>query len=98
MEKVIFHHGIDEKKAHSDTRVVRNTDWRTAPWYSTSQVWSWDDGACDAIVVVTGELGNVRGYTVIRMGTRVEVVEGSLDSTMRAFGYEPKDYVIRGES
>lgn len=91
MEKVIFHHGDDENKADMRTVLARHTDpW--IRWGVTTQVWSWDDGACDAIVV----LYRTSSWVIIRMGSRVEMVEGCLDSAMRAFGYERKDYVIRG--
>lgn len=87
------HHGNDETKVHSDTLLVRNTDYRTAPWYSTTQVWSWEGG--DAIVVVVGDIRNSYAVVVLRIGDKVHVVEqASLCSAMDAFGLDSKSYKI----
>lgn len=90
----LIHHGDNEINASELTRQVRWGDPRTYKWLSTTQVWSWGNGRCDAIVVMTGSVGNATAYVVIRMGKRVEVVEGSLNSAMSAFGFDPKRYRI----
>ncbi len=91
--KTLNHHGDNESKVHSDTQLVRRTDWRTAPWYSTTQVWSWDGG--DAIVVMTGRLGNAKAVVVLRVGDKVHVVEdASLNSAMMAFGINTTGWKI----
>ena len=89
--KNLYHHGYDANKASKLTQEARWTSHQTAMWISTTQVWSWDGG--DAIVVATGHLPYATTHVVIRIGDKVTVMEGSLNTAMLAHGIDPKEYV-----
>lgn len=82
--------GYDE--LHADTKAVRWEDARTSGWLTTSTCFAWKGG--EAVGVVTGHHPNVRCYTIIRLGKKVSVVEGSLRDAMRAFGLDEKKYTV----
>jgi hypothetical protein len=95
-KKPLIHHGYDQSKASKLTFEARWSDPRTSPWYSTTQVWSWEGG--DAIVVVTGHFPRATNYVVLRVGNQVHFVEGvGVAKAMAAFGFDPKDYYITTE-
>lgn len=94
--KILVHLGADAGRADKRTQAVRYSDPRTCRSLSTTQVWSWNAGECDAIVVVTNKAGEPpQGHTVIRMGDTVSVIQGSVKDAMDAFRYH--GYVVMGE-
>ena len=93
LKKPLIHHGIDESKVAELTKNERWIDPRTSHWSSTTQVWSWEGG--DAIVVLTGCIGEAMNYVVMRLGDKVHLVAGTgLAGAMRAFGIDLNDYFI----
>jgi hypothetical protein len=90
--KYLIHHGTDELQVNSLTSGTR-CDNLVVSNGSTVQVWSWVGG--DAIVVITGSLPNVYMHVVIRVGTKVQVIEcKGLKSAMSYFGLNLNDYTI----
>jgi len=81
----LHHCGDDMNKAHELTRAMRWNDYRVCNSLSTTQVWKWHGG--DAIVVVANDhYGRLTGYSVVRMGKKVQVFEGAIKPVLEALG------------
>jgi len=85
---------VSSDKINQATKDVRYNDYRLSNWLGETQLWAWGGG--DAMVVVTGTLpGRVTGYTVIRVGKTVRVIEGSVNNALREMGFNPeKDFKV----
>jgi hypothetical protein len=84
---------VSSDKINQATKDVRYNDYRLSNWLGETQLWAWKGG--DAMVVVTGYCPNVIGYTVIRVGNTVKVLEGSLNQALRGMGFDPaKDFTV----
>jgi hypothetical protein len=96
--KYLIHHGYNENKVSQATRNARWSDYRTRSWLSATQVWSWDNGNCDAIVVVTGTGRDVVNRIVMRIGDKVVFCEGCINKAMSDMGFDPDEYRVVSES
>ena len=97
-KKLLVHLGYDQNAVDPRTVKVRWTDPRPSNWLITTQAWKWDDGKCDALVVVADVPGNrnAGGYTILRTGDKVRVFEGSLYDAMKQAGIDPTAYITLG--
>lgn len=95
--KTLVHLGDDQSAVDLRTVEARWSHPSTKNWLITTQAWAWDEGQCDALVVLAENYYRTSSvsFVVIRMGDRIEVVEGSLHAVMGAFGYAPSDYTIK---
>lgn len=79
------HCGNDEKKVHEITRAARWMDLRTCNSLSTTQAWKFRGG--DAlVVVVNAPYGGITGYSIVRIGKKVQVIEGAIKPVLEALG------------
>lgn len=96
---------MTEKKAlrlvgtHSEeiselTWLKRFSDPRIKNWLSTTQGWCFPEG--DALVVVTGHGSYASGFTVIRVGTEVQVYECSIADALDIVGLKASNYIVTG--
>lgn len=78
--------GDDMNKAHELTRAKRWSDMRVCNSLTTTQVWKWRGG--DAIVVLAKDpySSTPKGYSVVRMGKKVEVYEGAIRPVLEGLG------------
>lgn len=85
------HLGASLKEIAPSTIALRHSDYRVASWLGQTQTWAWKMGKVqgDAIVVTTGQIGNVRSYMVLRLGsfhTVVDISGGGIAGFFRSYG------------
>lgn len=80
--------GDDVSVVHKSTLALRFSDYRVRTSLTTTQVWTWKGG--DAIIVLAADPYSrlPKGYTVLRIGKKVEVYEGPLAHALRTAGIE----------